>query len=429
MHLITLALLAFALPQQAPTEDLTFLVVSDTHYGQDQWADNEAQNKAVIDRMNAIPGTAWPASVGGGVVDTPRGVLVPGDLTDTGEYTNWNGYWFFGWIDGFRDDYALGGQGRIAWEVYEGYGNHDIHSPADGTVLAGIQSRNTTRADVVNVSSNGLHYSFDWPLGDTSLHLVNLNVYPGAAGDAENSLDFLVQDLASEVGTTGRPIVLYHHYGFDSFSNGWWTAAERDAYGQAIASYNVIAIFHGHTHGTFHRIWNDIDVFSIANAKAQAFYVVRVTPTQLTVVQRRNDTWSLPYMIDIWSGGARADFRNGRGVNPALLTSLNLPVLGTIWETEIDGGAIGATGLSFLAGYSAPLDPGTLLGWGELLIDPTSSWMVTSIVGGAHGVCRHSLGIPADPALNGLTFSVQGFLNNVMGFSVLTNAYDVVLGL
>ena len=48
--------------------DVTFLFTSDTHYGLGQWADNEAFNKQAIDRMNAIPGTSYPASAGRGSV-------------------------------------------------------------------------------------------------------------------------------------------------------------------------------------------------------------------------------------------------------------------------------------------------------------------------------------------------------------------------
>lgn len=35
--------------------------------------------------MNALPGASYPAAVGGGVVNTPRGVLLIGDLTHFSE--------------------------------------------------------------------------------------------------------------------------------------------------------------------------------------------------------------------------------------------------------------------------------------------------------------------------------------------------------
>jgi hypothetical protein len=65
----------------------------------------------------------------------------------------------------------------------------------------------------------------------------------------------LKQDLATYVGSSGRPVVLVHHYGFDGMSTGdghpqwqWWTDEQRAAYWDVIAPYNVAAIFAGHVH-------------------------------------------------------------------------------------------------------------------------------------------------------------------------------------
>jgi len=53
---------------------------------------------------------------------------------------------------------------------------------------------------------------------------------------------------------------------------------------------------------------------------------------------------------------------------------------------------------------------------------------VTSIAGNASDLSMHELAIPFDSALNGLSLTVQGYLNNVNGGAALTNAYDLVLG-
>ncbi len=275
--------------------DVTFLVAADTHYGLDQWGDNESLNKAAIDRMNNLEGTAWPAVAGGSPIEEIRGVLVPGDLTDSGTSSNLYGYWFFGHIDGFVDDYGINGNGRLQYEVYEGYGNHDIHDPATGVVLSEIASRNQVRTGVTNISANGLHYSFDWG----HAHFVNLNVYPGGAGDAEDSLGFLVQDLQSQVGDSGRPVILYHHYGFDPFSTSWWTYEERLAYKAALAGYNVVAIFSGHNHAAQHRKWNGIHAFNAPRAKDQRFLAVRLTPRRLVVAVRNGDAWSSTWIVKL----------------------------------------------------------------------------------------------------------------------------------
>ncbi|MEW6074118.1 MAG: S8 family serine peptidase [Planctomycetota bacterium] len=118
---------------------------------------------------------------------------------------------------------------------------------------------------------------------------------------------------------------------------------------------------------------------------------------------------------------------NGLGINPNVLTSLSLPILGTNWLADIDGGSIGATGLTFLVGYSAPLG-GVVFGPGELPIDVSSPWQFTSIAGGGSGISHHSVPIPSDPVFAGVHSYAQGFLNNVGGAGKLTNAYDLGLG-
>ena len=118
---------------------------------------------------------------------------------------------------------------------------------------------------------------------------------------------------------------------------------------------------------------------------------------------------------------------NGSGINPMVYTSTNLPVLGTAWKVDVDGGSIGASGLSFVVGYSAPIG-GVFTAFGELLIDTTSSWMLTSVSGGSSGISHHTINIPNDPVLAGLVAFTQGFLNNVGGSSQLTNAIEAGLG-
>ncbi len=71
------------------SENLTFFVASDPHYGYDMFENNEKINKSAIDDMNALPGTKYPDIIGGSV-KTPKGVLIPEDLrlvgTDIGIY-------------------------------------------------------------------------------------------------------------------------------------------------------------------------------------------------------------------------------------------------------------------------------------------------------------------------------------------------------
>ena len=89
------------------------------------------------------------------------------------------------------------------------------------------------------------------------------------AGDtrkgAIDSLPWLEADLAA-YAADGRPVILFQHYrlgrlldrklgpGRHTFDDGgagpphWWSPAERDKLAAALASYNVVAILHGHQH-------------------------------------------------------------------------------------------------------------------------------------------------------------------------------------
>jgi cytolysin (calcineurin-like family phosphatase) len=281
-------LLLSATVQAAP--HFTFFFTADTHYGLDLWYDYEVRNRATIGAMNSLPGTPLPANLGG-VVGVPRGVLVGGDLTDTADtYVNFYGIHTGIPVldrDGFNDDYAVDGSGLLHYPVYEGYGNHDVDNTDYSYTLQGIRERNLVRPDVSNISDNGLNYSWDWE----GVHFVNLNIYQGENERSAFSLDFLIQDLAANVGDSGRPIVLMQHFGFDSFSDQWWTPAEQQAYADAINGFNVVGIFHGHLHDTQLYQWNGIDVFMGSSARDGNFLVVEFDGDQMKVAAREGDRW------------------------------------------------------------------------------------------------------------------------------------------
>jgi cytolysin (calcineurin-like family phosphatase) len=284
--------------------DVSFFVAADLHYGQDQAKNNEKHNKKAIALMNKLPGTAFPES-DFGTVQKPRGVLVAGDLTDNGSGVSFDGkssetHMF----DGFVDDYPVeGGTGiHIHYPVYEGYGNHDVQKQTGDAVLKGIASRNKNRGTPVNVSGNGLHYSWDWD----DVHFVNINVYAGGAGDARDSLFFLEKDLADRVGDSGKPVVILQHYGFDKLSTNdeWWKQAERDAFYAVIKKYKIIAIFTGHEH-LCHRVLQDgISNFVAPKTRGDkgtdGILAVRILDKKMIVAQRRLDgTWDNVWTEDL----------------------------------------------------------------------------------------------------------------------------------
>ena len=269
-----------------PSNDVTFFVGSDPHYGFRGTGVplSAVISRGAIERMNALPGGAYPAEVGGGVVDTPRGVLLIGDLTAASVVPEWTA---------FTNDWGLNGERLLRFPVYEGFGNHDLGSDV---VPSGIRARNPLRSSVCNISTNGYHYSWDWGF----LHLVCLNLFPGneldlQGHDPRSSLSFLRDDLASRVGTSGRPVVLYHHYAFDVLSTQfWWSDQQRTNYLQAITNYNVIAILAGHTHDVVFTPWYGRATYEVGTLGLYAgdFLVAHVTKTNLAILQRRADnTW------------------------------------------------------------------------------------------------------------------------------------------
>lgn len=324
--------------------EVTFLVASDLHYGA-SWhvptADELA--KTVIENMNALPGQTYPVEVGGGVIPRPRGVLLVGDITEGRTAEQWMA---------FTNDWGLVGERLLAFPVYGGFGNHDAGTPY-GLVPDGIKARTAQRPGIRHISPDGYHYSFDWDF----LHLVCLNAFPGnevhsgyPGPDPSNSLDFLVRDLERYVGPSGRPVVIYHHYGFDSYGASMWSDAQRTNYFNVIKDYNVVAIFNGHTHTVGQVRWCGFDAFldGTVGKFIGNFLLVRVTRTNLVVLERtRSNTWgriftktiSVPNTMFVWNG----DGATNVGYDSAELTGRFLmngqpPVHLRIFWGPADGG-------------------------------------------------------------------------------------------
>lgn len=267
--------------------DITFFASSDSHYGVSDTI--VSSNRATIDVMNSIPGTEYPASVGGGIVYTPRGLILTGDLTNSGAASEW---------EQFTTDYGVNGEGYVIYPVYEIAGNHD--AGPGGPVRQGIRKRNTQRTGLTSVSSTGLHYSWDWD----DVHFVNLGIFPGnvtredTRGDPEYSLDFLIKDLAENVGESGRPVIVSHHYGHDGWGLSWWESQEmQDTFYDAIKNHNVIGILHGHSHAARIYTWRGIDVYNVASTQRDPevgeYFVFHITQNEMTVAHRYSDHWGI----------------------------------------------------------------------------------------------------------------------------------------
>ncbi|MBC7363297.1 MAG: metallophosphoesterase [Candidatus Aminicenantes bacterium] len=253
---------SFRIQDNPADQDLTFFVAADLHYGGSMKA--REVNQLMVREMNSLPGQFYPEEFGlKGKIHTPRGVIILGDIVDDGEapdvLTTWQEY---------VEDFGLKGEGLLAFPVYEGFGENDGSSK--GLVRNNLQKRNKLRPSIRSLSADGLHYSWDWG----KVHFVHLNLYPGRAGEEllnywrrrissdarypKYSLDFLIEDLRRNVGGTDRPVVIFQHYGFDSWSETFWTERERNAFLKAIEPYNVVAIFWGHSHVSQAFSWHGI---------------------------------------------------------------------------------------------------------------------------------------------------------------------------
>lgn len=250
--------------------DVTFFVAADAHLGADGML---PLNRLEIENMNDLPGTPYPADIGGRV-DRPLGVLFAGDMTDHGRSGEWKT---------FEQLYGLTGrEGLLKYPVFEGTGNHDRVLPLLECVPGAVRERH-----------GGLTYSWDW----ADVHVVCLDLRPDA-GD----LGWLRRDLAAAGGRV--PVIIYFHLSILGPYSDWWPDSEKEAFAKCIEDYNVIAIFHGHYHGSYAYKWKGLDVFNIGSPRhsAHRFLAVRVTDAALTVAawdwDRRQWDWTFPRRIN-----------------------------------------------------------------------------------------------------------------------------------
>lgn len=250
------------------TPPVAFAVVGDTHYLADKDEPTRLKetsrsiNTGLIDQLNALAGREIDAAAGGGRVRDLVAVLHVGDLIDSGDKTGTvlAQMQATEWAE-WQKDYGLTGKdGRLKVPVREIHGNHD-GPHGKGIVLDGIVERNRRRPGVTGLSANGMHYS--WDAGP--VHFVHLGITVGQSRlaarrrryDPMESLEFLVDDLAKNVGKSGRPVVIAHHVDFARYCGevpdeivvkNEWDYADVAAFHAALRPYRVAAIVYGHTH-------------------------------------------------------------------------------------------------------------------------------------------------------------------------------------
>lgn len=302
------AALTFVLLSGRPARDVTFFLTSDTHYGLSP-AVNDADGKTA-EAMNLLPGTAFPEEIGG-TVGTPRGVAVLGDLINNADSPDGLVQWHR-----FSSDFGVAGEGRLRYPVYELPGNHD--GGDEGVVRRGILERNARRPGIKGASTNGISYSWDWD----DVHFVSLGLFAGSEGESVvnpwgrrfegtwrlpgHSLEFLKEDLARNVGRSGRPVVLLQHYGFDVWGMGWWSENERRALAESVKGYNVIAVFWGHSHVVMRVDLDGLPTFCVGSAQSDplpgSFLIVRIKGKRMDVAERKTDGWGYVARVPLKKG-------------------------------------------------------------------------------------------------------------------------------
>lgn len=316
LALLALAPRAGAAPAQAATShSLTFFMISDLHYN---WPaeGNYTLQRAAIKAMNELPGTPYPKAIGGAVA-APRGVVALGDLVESNKtpaYAAWEA------------DFGLKGEKLLHYPVYELLGNHD--NTVNTVGWEGIKRRNPLRADLAAISPNGYHYAFDW----NGIHFVALNICASNGPDPSlkykldphASLDFLKDDLKKNVGKSGRPVIVLQH--FDLYNRAWFSQAQVDALGAALAPYNVILLAHGHSHSTKKYTAGYFDVLddgSLKNGEQKpgisSFYVIRIEGNRLIAQQRHVDGQWGKVVLDKTFSWKQA------GKAPQLTTKVSVP--------------------------------------------------------------------------------------------------------
>ncbi len=284
------------------SRNVTFISTSDSHYREADRKDNfNDLNRASVDAINAIETEKWPEKLGGDAIGKPRGVVVLGDCIDDGDLARDGRVLSEEQFKLFVADFGLyGGDGRLKFPVFEGWGNHDGPPQGKGksgfSFQANLKKRNQARKEkglISHLSDNGLHYSWDWD----DVHFVQTNIYPADKQrdgvryspvwhDPQGALTFLKKDLAENVGNSGRPVVLLSHCGFDT---NWWIEPDwKDAY-DAAKAYNVVLFLYGHT-GTGLKDWappgeKKWTCINDGNLTA-GFFVIQITGDRLRAAYR-----------------------------------------------------------------------------------------------------------------------------------------------
>lgn len=268
-----------SLIQKVPRQggvDGFFFYVSDLHFGskavkysittsgvKKEVVDITQYHEKLLAQMISIVGKKMPVEAGGMNVREPASLIITGDLTQDGYDSEWIDYLKY-----------FGKNGKFPWTVWDLPGNHDLRNRA--------YTRN-----MMKMRQGGSLYIRDYK----DLRFISL----GEAPD-QTDLKWLKNKLI-ETGTE-RPIIIMMHFPLHGpFAKNWFT---RNTFPVSLANilkpFNIIAILHGHFHGSGYYKWNGIDVYNIGSVKHshKDFAVFHVSDTHFTFGAwniEMNDWW------------------------------------------------------------------------------------------------------------------------------------------
>jgi hypothetical protein len=232
---------------------LTFFGWSDQHVQVDG---NGEHLIPAIDAMNALPGRAYPESIGG-VVEKPAFVFGAGDISEWPSHAA-------------MDTYERLVTKRLKFPAYDIAGNHDLGglSPNDTVTSWLIKRHGAMRYtfDKGGVRFIGLFSEYDEKLNNPAQPIT------------KDALQYLRETLAKV--PDGKPVIVATHLCFDSITN-------RDEFVDAFGKANAILVLGGHYHkATVHNFqgFNFVQLPSPGPKSANEFSVVRITSDRLVAI-------------------------------------------------------------------------------------------------------------------------------------------------
>ena len=183
--LLGLCLLAGGLSAAEQARDLTFFLASDVHVGMQYKdfkppltaADYRKHLTETLDVIGTIPGQPWPrtelmaeATKALGAVPRPRGLIVAGDLTQSGTAAQWRG---------FEQLFPWAAQASNRFPIFACAGNHDGGTQT-AAVRNGLRVRNQAMKKAGGLSAlseDGLHAAWVWQ----DVHFISVNLCLGDA--------------------------------------------------------------------------------------------------------------------------------------------------------------------------------------------------------------------------------------------------------